>query len=105
MRRQLTPLIFFVAIALGSLIVTLAVGNKPQYGLDLQGGISVVLRPTTDVPNDVLDRAVTIIRQRVDSLGVAEFVALADRHAGFGPLYQPTEQLREMAKAGRKFFA
>jgi preprotein translocase subunit SecD len=54
------------------LIVTFAVGNKPQYGLDLQGGISVVLRPTTDVPNDVLDRAVTIIRQRVDSLGVAE---------------------------------
>ena len=72
MRRHLTPLIFFVAISLGSLIVTFAVGNKPQYGLDLQGGISVVLRPTTDVPNDVLDRAVTIIRQRVDSLGVAE---------------------------------
>ena len=72
MRRHLTPLIFFVAISLGSLIVTLAIGNKPQYGLDLQGGISVVLRPTTDVPNDVLDRAVTIFRQRVDSLGVAE---------------------------------
>ena len=72
MRRHLTPLIFFVAISLGSLIVTLAVGNKPQYGLDLQGGISVVLRPNADVPNDVLDRAVEIIRQRVDSLGVAE---------------------------------
>jgi preprotein translocase subunit SecD len=71
-RRHLTPLIFFVVISLGSLIVTLAVGNKPQYGLDLQGGISVVLRPNTDVPNDVLDRAVQIIRQRVDSLGVAE---------------------------------
>ena len=41
----------------------------------------------------------------IDSLGVAEFVALADRYAEFGPLYQPTEQLREMAKAGRKFFA
>jgi preprotein translocase subunit SecD len=71
-RRHLTPLIFFVAISLGSFVVTLAVGNKPQYGLDLQGGISVVLRPTTQVPSDVLDRAVTIIRQRVDSLGVAE---------------------------------
>ena len=72
MRRHLTPLIFFVAISLGSLIVTLAIGNKPQYGLDLQGGISVVLRPNAEVPNDVLDRAVQIIRQRVDSLGVAE---------------------------------
>ncbi|SEI92719.1 3-hydroxyacyl-CoA dehydrogenase / enoyl-CoA hydratase / 3-hydroxybutyryl-CoA epimerase / enoyl-CoA isomerase [Pseudomonas linyingensis] len=41
----------------------------------------------------------------IDSLGLAEFVALADRHAGLGRLYQPTEKLREMAKAGRKFFA
>ena len=72
MRRHLTPLLFFVAISLGSLIATIAVGNKPKYGLDLQGGISVVLRPTTQVPSDVLDRAVQIIRQRVDSLGVAE---------------------------------
>ena len=41
----------------------------------------------------------------IDSLGVAEFVALADRHAELGPLYQPTAGLREMAVAGRKFFA
>ncbi|MCY1490486.1 Fatty acid oxidation complex subunit alpha [compost metagenome] len=40
----------------------------------------------------------------IDSIGVAEFVALADKYADLGPLYQPTAKLREMAANGRKFF-
>ena len=40
----------------------------------------------------------------IDALGVAEFVAIADRYAALGPLYHPTEQLREMARTGQRFF-
>ena len=40
----------------------------------------------------------------IDSLGVAEFVALADQYAELGPLYHPTEKLREMARNGQSFF-
>lgn len=40
----------------------------------------------------------------IDSIGVAEFVALADRYADLGPLYHPTEKLREMAQNGQRFF-
>lgn len=40
----------------------------------------------------------------IDSIGVAEFVALADRYADQGAMYQPTEKLREMAKNGQSFF-
>jgi 3-hydroxyacyl-CoA dehydrogenase/enoyl-CoA hydratase/3-hydroxybutyryl-CoA epimerase/enoyl-CoA isomerase len=40
----------------------------------------------------------------VDSVGVAEFVALADKYADLGALYFPTEKLRAMAKNGQKFF-
>lgn len=40
----------------------------------------------------------------IDSVGVAEFVALADQYADLGPLYQPTAKLREMAAKGQKFF-
>ncbi|AQZ95589.1 fatty acid oxidation complex subunit alpha FadB [Halopseudomonas phragmitis] len=40
----------------------------------------------------------------IDTLGVAEFVAMADKYAEFGPMYHPTEKLREMAKNGQKFF-
>lgn len=40
----------------------------------------------------------------IDTLGVAEFVAIADKYADFGAMYHPTEKLREMAKNGQKFF-
>ncbi|UFH50666.1 fatty acid oxidation complex subunit alpha FadB [Pseudomonas sp. KNUC1026] len=40
----------------------------------------------------------------IDSIGVAEFVAQADRYAELGPLYHPTARLREMAANGERFF-
>ncbi|MFL9812435.1 fatty acid oxidation complex subunit alpha FadB [Stutzerimonas sp. VN223-3] len=40
----------------------------------------------------------------IDSIGVAEFVTLADKYADLGPLYQPTAKLREMAANGQRFY-
>ncbi|MCL7461667.1 fatty acid oxidation complex subunit alpha FadB [Pseudomonas sp. NW5] len=40
----------------------------------------------------------------IESLGLAEYVALADRHAALGALYTPTARLREMAASGRTFY-
>lgn len=71
-RGNLVALSFIVIVAAGSLAATLVVGNRPQLGLDLQGGALVVLRPEERVPDDVLDQSIEIIRSRVDSLGVAE---------------------------------
>jgi preprotein translocase subunit SecD len=45
---------------------------QPQLGLDLEGGVSVVLEAKGDVAEEDLDVAVDIIRNRVDALGVAE---------------------------------
>ena len=50
----------------------LIAGNNPSLGLDLQGGASVTLEPQGDYDADALTVAVEIIRQRVDSIGVAE---------------------------------
>lgn len=72
MRRLWLPLFIIVGIAVLSLAGTLAAGNSPKLGLDLQGGLSVVLQPTEDVPSGVLRQAESIIRNRVDALGVAE---------------------------------
>jgi preprotein translocase subunit SecD len=71
-RGNLYALGFIVLLAAGSLAGTLLAGNVPQLGLDLQGGALVVLRPEEDVRNDVLNQSIEIIRNRVDSLGVAE---------------------------------
>ena len=73
MRRGLTVSLLSVFLLVGgAFTATLISGNSPQLGLDLQGGISVVLQPRTDVPSGVLDQAIEIIRDRVDALGVAE---------------------------------
>jgi len=73
MRRKIwLPLIFIMVVAYGGLALTLIRGNSPELGLDLQGGVSVVLAPTTDASGEQLDQALEIIRSRVDALGVAE---------------------------------
>lgn len=72
-RKGVVPLILFVVVTLGLLLYTFLAGNSPVLGLDLQGGVSVVLQPDGPVDNDeTIDQAVDIIRNRVDALGVAE---------------------------------
>jgi preprotein translocase subunit SecD len=61
-----------LVIAIAATAGTVASGNRPQLGLDLQGGASVVLEPTAKVDSEVLDQSIEIIRNRVDALGVAE---------------------------------
>jgi preprotein translocase subunit SecD len=73
MRRSLwVSLVGIVVVALGSLAATLGAGHAPLLGLDLQGGVSVVLEPKGQVKSGTLDQVIAIIRNRVDALGVAE---------------------------------
>ena len=72
MRRKLVYVIGIVSVAVAGVVYTLAAGNEPLLGLDLQGGASVVLEPTRVAEPEELDVAVEIIRNRVDGLGVAE---------------------------------
>ena len=71
-RGTIGSLIGIVVVAVGALAATLAVGNAPELGLDLQGGTSVVLEPKERVESGVLNQSIEIIRNRVDALGVAE---------------------------------
>jgi len=41
----------------------------------------------------------------IDNMGVANFVAMAERYADLGPLYHPTESLQQMAAEGRRFYS
>ncbi|MFP4513938.1 MAG: protein translocase subunit SecD [Acidimicrobiales bacterium] len=71
-RQELVPLLAIVIVTAAALIYTLAAGNQPLLGLDLQGGVSVVLQPTDPASDEDLDQSITIMRRRVDALGVAE---------------------------------
>lgn len=73
MRRRLVfSLVGIILVAVGTLAANLIAGNRPSLGLDLQGGASVTLEPQGDYDPEALSVAVEIIRQRVDSIGVAE---------------------------------
>src|SRR2546423_1326315 len=65
-------LVVTVVVILGWFSATLLGSHRPQLGLDLQGGLSVVLVPVKGSDLSTLDAAVQIIRNRVDGLGIAE---------------------------------
>ena len=71
-RRLVVSLVGVVVVVFGLLIGNVVAGNVPSLGLDLQGGASVTMTPVGEVDPAALTVAVDIIRQRVDSLGVAE---------------------------------
>jgi len=67
---------WYVGVTIGftifALAATVGTGGEPVLGLDLQGGISVVLAPVGDFKPGSLDVARNIIADRVNGLGVAE---------------------------------
>jgi preprotein translocase subunit SecD len=65
-------LIFVIVLAAGS-GAGLATGTlDPLLGLDLQGGVSVILSAPGGTSDDVMERALENIRNRVDAFGVGE---------------------------------
>ncbi|HYZ92908.1 MAG TPA: protein translocase subunit SecD [Actinomycetota bacterium] len=71
-RRYVLSIVFVVALAALSLAGLLVFNTRPKLGLDLQGGLSVVLTAKGKARPDVLDQTVEIIRNRVDSIGAQE---------------------------------
>ncbi len=71
-RGSLRSLTLFVLLVIGTLAGVLGAGWGPKLGLDLEGGFSVTLQPVTTATSDSLDKAIEVIRSRVDALGVAE---------------------------------
>ena len=71
-RRLLASLIGILLVAVVSVGFTVASGDAPSLGLDLQGGASITLQPEGEYDAVALEVAVDIIRSRVDAIGVAE---------------------------------
>ena len=68
-RRLVVTLLATVALGWGSLAGSLAAGWSPELGLDLQGGFSVILTAPEGADRSVLDKAVEIMRLRIETLG------------------------------------
>ena len=73
-RRYRIHLAFALIVILGGFAAVVATDSQPRLGLDLEGGVSVILTatgPGADNPG-VIEQTISIIRQRIDELGVAE---------------------------------
>jgi preprotein translocase subunit SecD len=71
-RRYVVSLVVVVVLAATALVGVLLFDVRPKLGLDLQGGLSVVLTAKGEADAEVLEQTVEIIRNRVDSLGAQE---------------------------------
>src|ERR671931_417401 len=73
-RRNLFVLLIVAGLLAGSAVVIAA--KTTRLGLDLKGGVSLIYqgKPTkqSKVTGDAINRAIDIMRKRVDQLGVAE---------------------------------
>ncbi|MRR11688.1 protein translocase subunit SecD, partial [bacterium] len=75
-QRNTLLLALILLLVIGSWAMFWPPQSKITQGLDIQGGLSVILTAqetsTTAVTNDVMVRAETIVRNRVDRLGASE---------------------------------
>lgn len=69
MKRPWIGVIIVLALSWGGLALLLARGITPKLGLDLQGGISVVLTAPEATETDKLEVAAEIIRRRIEQIG------------------------------------
>jgi len=70
-RNLWISLVFVVALAVGSVALWVS-GTKPVLGLDLEGGVSVILSAPDGTPETVMNQALENIRNRIDAFGTAE---------------------------------
>ncbi len=75
-RSPIFTLLVTSAIVITLFVLTLVFDNRPNLGLDLQGGVSVVLQPVArdgaEVTKEALEETKSIIEKRVNDIGVGE---------------------------------
>ncbi len=101
-RRALVAALITLFVAWGALAVTLALGATPRLGLDLQGGFAVRLVAPDGTDSEVLDKAVEIMRRRIESLGGVQEpeIAVAGDNAVEVQLPGVTDRDRALAAIG-----
>ncbi|MHB8169151.1 MAG: protein translocase subunit SecD [Thermoleophilia bacterium] len=71
-KRHLLVLAVMVLLLGASVYIIYPPSQKTKLGLDLQGGLEVILQAKGNVTSDQMDQAELVIRNRVDKLGVSE---------------------------------
>jgi preprotein translocase subunit SecD len=70
--RSLWLSIIFVLVLVAGSVALWVTGTRPVLGLDLEGGVSVILSAPEGTNEDVMNQALENIRRRIDAFGTAE---------------------------------
>lgn len=70
--RGLWVSLLFVGALVVASVASYVGGVRPVLGLDLEGGVSVILQAPDGTPQAVMDQALENIRRRIDAFGTAE---------------------------------
>ncbi len=101
-RRALSIALLTAALAWGSLAAVFGFGLEPVLGLDLEGGFSVRLTAPESTDSDVLDKAVDIMRRRIEALGSVQEpeISVAGDRSVLVQLPGVTDRERALAAVG-----
>ena len=76
LKRDRIRLAVIVVILLGSMFAVFPIEDRVKLGLDLKGGVHIVLQAKIDEADagvsDVIERVIAVLRNRVDQYGIAE---------------------------------
>ncbi|MDQ4094643.1 MAG: protein translocase subunit SecD [Actinomycetota bacterium] len=73
-RKYKINLFLSLLVAFGGITAVLVTKTEPKLGLDLEGGLSIILAAEGEGVGEpgVMEQTVEVIRQRIDALGVSE---------------------------------
>ena len=75
-KRDKLRLVFNLAVILIAGFIAFPIQGKVRLGLDLMGGVHIVLQakgtPENPVTSDSIERLLAVLRSRIDQYGIAE---------------------------------
>lgn len=76
LKRDRWRLILVIAVVLAAAVIAFPIKGKIRLGLDLRGGVHIILQaretPGNPVTSDSVDRLLEVLRTRIDQYGIAE---------------------------------
>ena len=67
--RRILKFLFLPILSIGLYVYVYQSSLSPKLGLDLQGGISVILTADQNTDPEVLEKSVEIMRTRIEAFG------------------------------------
>jgi preprotein translocase subunit SecD len=102
-RTAVITIVVVLLLSWGGALATVLTSTRPLLGLDLQGGFAVVLEAPAGTGEDVLEKAVEIMRSRIEALGGVQEPQIQVRDDSTIEVQLPgvTDRDRALAAVGR----